>query len=67
MHVQATHDLNRIVVVDFDVHHGNGTQKEFWDDPSVLPISLHQDNFYPPGSVSVSVAWDHLSARTRSR
>jgi len=52
MYAQATHDLDHIAVVDFDVHHGNGTQKAFWDDASVLPISLHQDNFYPPGEGS---------------
>lgn len=48
-HAQAEHDLDRIAVVDFDVHHGNGTQKAFRDDPGVLPISLHQDGYYPSG------------------
>jgi len=53
MHAQAEHDLDRIAVVDFDVHHSNGTQKAFWTDPDVLSISLHQDNFYPPGESTI--------------
>ena len=39
--------LERIAIVDWDVHHGNGTQAIFWDDPSVLFVSLHQWPFYP--------------------
>lgn len=39
--------LGRICIVDFDVHHGNGTQEIFYDDPTVLYISLHQYPFYP--------------------
>ena len=39
--------LERIAIVDFDVHHGNGTQAAFWDDDSVLFVSLHQWPFYP--------------------
>jgi acetoin utilization deacetylase AcuC-like enzyme len=39
--------LERVAIVDFDVHHGNGTQATFWDDDSVLFISLHQWPFYP--------------------
>ncbi len=37
----------RVAVVDWDVHHGNGTQAIFWDDPSVLYVSLHQWPCYP--------------------
>ena len=37
-----------MAVVDWDVHHGNGTETAFYDDPNVLTISLHQDNWYPP-------------------
>jgi acetoin utilization deacetylase AcuC-like enzyme len=37
----------RVMIVDFDVHHGNGTQEMFYDDPSVLYVSLHQFPFYP--------------------
>jgi len=46
--------LERVAVVDFDVHHGNGTEALFADDPSVLTVSLHQWPFWPgtggPGS-----------------
>ena len=49
-HAQAARGLGRVAVVDWDVHHGNGTQAIFWDDPSVLAISLHQDGLYPARS-----------------
>jgi acetoin utilization deacetylase AcuC-like enzyme len=44
---QAELKLERVAIVDWDVHHGNGTQAIFWDDPSVLYVSLHQWPFYP--------------------
>jgi acetoin utilization deacetylase AcuC-like enzyme len=37
----------RVLIVDWDVHHGNGTQEVFWDDPRVLFVSLHQSSLYP--------------------
>jgi acetoin utilization deacetylase AcuC-like enzyme len=37
----------RVLIVDWDVHHGNGTQAIFWDDPAVLYVSTHQSPFYP--------------------
>src|SRR6266480_365385 len=42
--------LGRVAIVDWDVHHGNGTQDVFYDDGSVLFVSLHQDDLYPKGS-----------------
>jgi acetoin utilization deacetylase AcuC-like enzyme len=45
--------VSRLAIVDWDVHHGNGTQAAFYDDPSVLTISVHQDNCFPPGSGSI--------------
>lgn len=42
--------IPRIATVDWDVHHGNGTQNIFYDDPHVLTISLHQAGAYPPNS-----------------
>jgi acetoin utilization deacetylase AcuC-like enzyme len=39
--------LGRVAILDWDVHHGNGTQDMFWDDPSVLFVSLHRWPFYP--------------------
>ena len=46
--------LQRVAVIDWDVHHGNGTQDIFWDDPSVLVVSLHQDNWFPARSGAVT-------------
>ena len=46
-HMQAVHGVGRIAIVDFDVHHGNGTQDVFEDDSSVLYLSLHQERVYP--------------------
>jgi acetoin utilization deacetylase AcuC-like enzyme len=46
-HAQTRHGLERIAIVDWDVHHGNGTQAAFWTDPNVLFISTHQYPFYP--------------------
>jgi acetoin utilization deacetylase AcuC-like enzyme len=45
--VQAQRLAARVAVVDWDVHHGNGTEAIFYDDPAVLTISLHQDRNYP--------------------
>lgn len=42
-------EVKRIAIVDYDVHHGNGTQDCFWEDPNTLFISLHQDCNYPQG------------------
>jgi acetoin utilization deacetylase AcuC-like enzyme len=44
---QAEHGTGKVAIVDWDVHHGNGTQAIFWDDPTVLYVSLHQWPFYP--------------------
>jgi acetoin utilization deacetylase AcuC-like enzyme len=44
---QAEQGVARVAILDWDVHHGNGTQAIFWDDPSVLYVSLHQWPFYP--------------------
>lgn len=46
-HAQHTHGLERVAIVDFDVHHGNGTQDVFYADPGVLFISTHQSPLYP--------------------
>jgi acetoin utilization deacetylase AcuC-like enzyme len=48
-HAQRVHGLKRVLVLDWDVHHGNGNQTAFWADPDVLFISLHQDDLYPVG------------------
>ena len=46
-YLQQHHGLDNILIVDWDVHHGNGTQAIFDDDPSVLYFSVHQYPFYP--------------------
>jgi acetoin utilization deacetylase AcuC-like enzyme len=52
-YLQRHHGLERIAIVDWDVHHGNGTQHIFADDPSVLYVSTHQYPHYPgTGSAS---------------
>jgi acetoin utilization deacetylase AcuC-like enzyme len=48
-HLRRTYGIRRLAIVDTDVHHGDGTQEIFWDDPDVLFISFHQDGrtLYP--------------------
>ena len=41
------HALERVLIVDWDVHHGNGTQAMFWQDPDVAFLSMHRFPFYP--------------------
>lgn len=47
---RAVHGVGRVAVVDFDVHHGNGTQWIFYEDPDTLTISLHQNQLFPSDS-----------------
>ena len=46
-HAQKKHGIERVVIVDWDVHHGNGTQDAFYDSDRVLVCSVHQYPFYP--------------------
>ncbi|MHC4434802.1 MAG: histone deacetylase family protein, partial [Planctomycetota bacterium] len=46
-YIQKKYGLPKILIVDWDVHHGNGTQATFYDDPTVLYFSVHQYPFYP--------------------
>ncbi|MBZ0164161.1 MAG: histone deacetylase family protein [Notoacmeibacter sp.] len=46
-YAQKVHGAERVAIIDWDVHHGNGTQDIFWSDPSVLYCSLHQMPLYP--------------------
>lgn len=57
-HAQAVHGVRRVMILDWDVHHGNGTQEAFWSDPDVLFVSLHQDDLFPVGWGAV----DHVGA-----
>ncbi|MBV9571843.1 MAG: histone deacetylase family protein [Alphaproteobacteria bacterium] len=46
-HARAAYGLGRLAIIDFDVHHGNGTQDIFFDDPEALYVSTHQMPLYP--------------------
>ena len=46
-YLQKHYGLKRVLIVDWDLHHGNGTQHSFYDDPAVLYMSTHQYPFYP--------------------
>jgi len=46
-YIQKRHKLGKVLIVDWDAHHGNGTQAAFYDDPTVFYFSVHQSPFYP--------------------
>jgi acetoin utilization deacetylase AcuC-like enzyme len=46
-YAQKKYGIQKVLIIDWDVHHGNGTQNAFWTDPSVLYFSIHQFPFYP--------------------
>jgi acetoin utilization deacetylase AcuC-like enzyme len=52
-YAQDKYNIRRVAIIDWDVHHGNGTQEIFYNDPSIFYISIHQYPFYP-GSGSKS-------------
>lgn len=53
-HAQKRRGVDKVAIVDWDVHHGNGTQAIFYEDSQVLFISLHQDHLYPVDTGSVA-------------
>jgi acetoin utilization deacetylase AcuC-like enzyme len=57
-HAQKKHGLHRVAVVDFDVHHGNGTQEIFWADPTLMYCSTHQMPLYP-GTGAINERGEH--------
>jgi acetoin utilization deacetylase AcuC-like enzyme len=59
-HAQNTHGVRKILILDWDVHDGNGTQDAFFSDPDVVFISIHQDALYPEefGSIEQSGVGD---------
>ena len=59
-HAQKKHGLGRVAVIDFDVHHGNGTQDIFWSDPTLMYCSTHQMPLFP-GTGAVSERGEHDS------
>ncbi len=54
-YLQEQHGLHRIAVVDWDVHHGNGTQHIFWRDQEVLFVSMHQHPHYPGTGLAIEI------------
>ena len=46
-YAQVRYGVERVLIIDWDVHHGNGTQEIFWEDPSVFYFSTHQYPYYP--------------------
>jgi acetoin utilization deacetylase AcuC-like enzyme len=61
---QATLGVERVAIIDIDVHHGNGTEAIFIDDPSVLTVSLHQARMFPPDTGDVDVIGEGEAAGT---
>jgi acetoin utilization deacetylase AcuC-like enzyme len=60
-HAQTVHGVDRVAIIDFDVHHGNGTQDIFWSDPTVMYCSTHQMPLYPgTGAVSERGDFDNI-------
>ncbi len=55
-HALKQHALCRVMIIDWDSHHGNGTQAIFWKSPQVLTVSLHQDGMYPQDSGRIEEA-----------
>ena len=60
-HAQKVHGIGRVAIVDFDVHHGNGTQEIFWNDPTVMYASTHEMPLFPgTGSVGERGTSDNI-------
>jgi acetoin utilization deacetylase AcuC-like enzyme len=56
-HAVRNHGLKRVLIMDWDVHHGNGTQEIFYGDPSVIYVSLHMKHHYP------GTGWENENGR----
>ncbi len=57
-HARSIYGADRVAIMDFDVHHGNGTQHIFWDDPNVMYASTHEMPHYP-GTGSLGERGEH--------
>jgi acetoin utilization deacetylase AcuC-like enzyme len=57
-HAQKVHGAERVAIIDWDVHHGNGTQAIFWNDPSVMYCSTHEMPLFP-GTGAASDTGEH--------
>ena len=56
-YAQQKHHVPKVLIVDWDVHHGNGTQAAFYDDPTVLYFSVHRSPFYPGTGAETETGW----------
>jgi acetoin utilization deacetylase AcuC-like enzyme len=61
---QRQYGIKRILIVDYDVHHGNGTEAMFYDDPTVLYVSTHQYPFYPATGAGTDIGVGRGEGRT---
>ena len=60
-HACAVHGVERVAIMDFDVHHGNGTQDIFWSDPDVMYLSTHEMPLYPgTGAANETGAYNQI-------
>ncbi|NUN23010.1 MAG: histone deacetylase [Candidatus Jettenia caeni] len=57
-YIQSKYKLERIFIIDWDVHHGNGTQDAFFNDPTILYFSMHRYPFYPGSGRKEESGWD---------
>ena len=64
-HAQRKYGIGRAAIVDFDVHHGNGTQDIFWSDPTVMYCSTHQMPLFP-GTGALGERGEHDTYRQRA-
>jgi acetoin utilization deacetylase AcuC-like enzyme len=65
-YAQKKHGVGRVAIVDFDVHHGNGSQEIFWADPTVMYCSTHEMPLYPgTGAKSERGGRQHVPYRKR--
>ncbi len=65
-YLQQKHGLERVMIVDWDVHHGNGTQEIFHDDPSVFYFSTHQFPYYPGSGADTDTGKEAGAGFTRN-
>ena len=57
-YAQRVPELKLVFIIDFDVHHGNGTNDAFYDDPDIFFLSTHQDGSYPgSGKIDEVRSW----------
>lgn len=63
-HARLAHGVRRLAIIDFDVHHGNGTQAAFWDDPDTLYVSTHQYPFFPGTGAAFEVGGPNARGAT---